>query len=226
MGQRRRRRCDGDGRKDINSVPDAIHGAAHYLVVSGIKGGTAKDVQAAIHAYNHADWYVNDVLYYAQQYGGGNIGTGSDCAPQAGGGGEACKGAPGGVLVGLNQGRPWLGPKLIQLGNQLRSEGWRVGEHPSFGGVHPVHGRKSLHDYGLAIDVNGPGEQDGRADALARKLWSQGWGVQWKAPGHDDHLHIDVGLVGRIFSYGPYVDNPNADKLTCTPPAKKTPAPA
>ena len=63
---------DGDGVKDINSVPDAIYSAANYLTKSGVKGG-ADGVRKAIRTYNHADWYVNDVLYYAQQYGGGTI---------------------------------------------------------------------------------------------------------------------------------------------------------
>ena len=208
---------DGDGRKDIQSVPDAIHGAANYLTKSGARNGP-EGVRKAIWSYNHADWYVNDVLFYAQQYGSGTASGGPDCTPPASGGGQACKGTPGGALVGLNKGRPWLQPRLVQLGNQLKAQGWRVSENPAFGGVHPVHGVKSLHDYGLAFDLNGPGEQDGRADALARKLWDEGWGVQWRSIGHDDHLHVDVGLMGRTFTRGPFRDNPNADKLTCTPP--------
>ncbi|MDE9364019.1 lytic transglycosylase domain-containing protein [Luteipulveratus sp. YIM 133132] len=206
---------DGDGTTDIQSVPDAVYTAANYLTKSGARTGP-DGVRRALWHYNQAGWYVNDVLFYAQQYGSGTVTTGGGCTPPAGGG-EACKGQPGGALVGLNKGRPWLEPRLIQLGHQLQAQGWRVSEHPAFGGVHPVHGYQSLHDYHLAIDVNGPGEQDGRADDLARKLWSEGWGVQWRAPDHDDHLHIDVGLIGRIFNYGPYVDNPNADKLSCTP---------
>jgi len=39
-------------------------------------------VRAAIFTYNHADWYVNDVLYYAQAYGGGTVlGDPTDCGP-------------------------------------------------------------------------------------------------------------------------------------------------
>ncbi|GGL20638.1 C40 family peptidase [Nocardia jinanensis] len=43
---------------------DAIHTAAHYLCDSGAPG----DLYAAIFAYNHADWYVRDVLAQAHRY--------------------------------------------------------------------------------------------------------------------------------------------------------------
>lgn len=52
---------DGDGRKDITNPADAIPAAASYLRDKGAPG----DVRGALFAYNRADWYVNDVLYYA-----------------------------------------------------------------------------------------------------------------------------------------------------------------
>ncbi|GAB3583022.1 lytic transglycosylase domain-containing protein [Calidifontibacter terrae] len=79
---------DGDGKTDILSVPDAIFTAAHYLVLSGASKGTA-GVRKAVYAYNHADWYVNDVLYYAQQYGGGTVSGGDDCTVGQGDGSAA-----------------------------------------------------------------------------------------------------------------------------------------
>jgi hypothetical protein len=54
-----------DGRKDPYNPFDAICGAARYLAASG--GG--EDLRRAIFAYNHADWYVDEVLLYARQYG-------------------------------------------------------------------------------------------------------------------------------------------------------------
>ena len=47
------------------NASDAIHAAAFYLCDSGADHG---DVRAAIFAYNHADWYVNDVLAQADRY--------------------------------------------------------------------------------------------------------------------------------------------------------------
>jgi len=54
-----------DGRKDPYNPVDAICAAARYLKASG--GET--DLRRAIFAYNHADWYVDEVLLYARQYG-------------------------------------------------------------------------------------------------------------------------------------------------------------
>jgi hypothetical protein len=57
--------ANGDGRKDPYNPVDAICAAAHYLKLSG---GT-KDLYSAILSYNHADWYVEEVLLYARAYG-------------------------------------------------------------------------------------------------------------------------------------------------------------
>lgn len=43
---------------------DAIHAAAYYLCDSG----APKDIRKALWAYNHADWYVNEVLEQARKY--------------------------------------------------------------------------------------------------------------------------------------------------------------
>lgn len=59
---------DRDGRVDITSDADSIHSAAHYLAATGAT--TPGGVRAALFAYNHADWYVNDVLTYAHAYDG------------------------------------------------------------------------------------------------------------------------------------------------------------
>jgi len=57
--------ANGDGRKDPYNPVDAICAAAHYLKLSG----GAKHLYDAIFAYNHADWYVQEVLTYARAYG-------------------------------------------------------------------------------------------------------------------------------------------------------------
>ena len=60
---------NGDGRTSITNDADSIFTAANYLTKSGVtKGETG--VRAALFAYNHATWYVNDVLHYAHAYGG------------------------------------------------------------------------------------------------------------------------------------------------------------
>jgi len=57
--------ANGDGRKDPYNPVDAICAAARYLKAAGGE----EDLYNAIFAYNHADWYVDEVLLYAKQYG-------------------------------------------------------------------------------------------------------------------------------------------------------------
>ncbi len=57
--------ANNDGRKDPYNPVDAICAAARYLKAAGAED----DLYQAIFAYNHADWYVDEVLLYAKQYG-------------------------------------------------------------------------------------------------------------------------------------------------------------
>ena len=50
--------ANSDGRKDPYNPVDAIFAAARYLRAAGAD----TDLRKAIFAYNHAEWYVNDVL--------------------------------------------------------------------------------------------------------------------------------------------------------------------
>ncbi len=75
---------DGDGRADIWNDADSVFSAANYLVASGVRNGQ-EGVKQALFAYNHADWYVGDVLFYAHSYGGGQVlGGTSGCVPGTG----------------------------------------------------------------------------------------------------------------------------------------------
>ncbi len=62
--------ANGDGVKDPNNPEDAIYAAARYLSAAGMPA----DTWGAIYAYNHADWYVEEVLAnagcYANEVGG------------------------------------------------------------------------------------------------------------------------------------------------------------
>jgi len=61
--------ADGDGIADPWNASDAIYSAARYLAAAG--GQT--DISRSVFAYNHADWYVREVLDLAQVYGQGGI---------------------------------------------------------------------------------------------------------------------------------------------------------
>ncbi|MBT9257164.1 peptidoglycan DD-metalloendopeptidase family protein [Phycicoccus sp. MAQZ13P-2] len=70
---------DGDGRAVIDDDADSVHSAAHYLSRSGANEGAA-GVRRALFAYNHADWYVADVLFYAHAYEVATSGSVPVCA--------------------------------------------------------------------------------------------------------------------------------------------------
>jgi hypothetical protein len=55
--------ANGDGRADPTDPADAIFSAARYLAAAG----AGYNLRRAIFAYNHADWYVNDVLSLANR---------------------------------------------------------------------------------------------------------------------------------------------------------------
>jgi len=82
---------DGHPPASVYDPADAIAGAAKYLVAHGAQ----QSIQAAIFAYNHADWYVQEVLSWASTYATGgftvaevttNGGSGAD----SGGTGQSC----------------------------------------------------------------------------------------------------------------------------------------
>ena len=56
--------ANGDGVKDPFNPEDAIFAAAGYLSAAGMPA----DTYGAIFAYNHADWYVSEVLANAGCY--------------------------------------------------------------------------------------------------------------------------------------------------------------
>ena len=62
--------ADGDGIADPWDPEDAVYSAARYLAAAGAH----EDVSRAIFAYNHAQWYVDEVLNLAAQLDSGNPG--------------------------------------------------------------------------------------------------------------------------------------------------------
>jgi hypothetical protein len=73
--------ANGDGVRDPYNPEDAIFAAARYLSAAGMPA----DTYGAIYAYNHADWYVAEVLANAACYsgiGGSAVGGAFALAPQ------------------------------------------------------------------------------------------------------------------------------------------------
>jgi len=63
--------ANGDGIADPWNAEDAISASARYLAASG--GQT--DISRAVFSYNHAQWYVDEVLQLAQVFGSGGVQT-------------------------------------------------------------------------------------------------------------------------------------------------------
>jgi murein DD-endopeptidase MepM/ murein hydrolase activator NlpD len=61
--------ADGDGVADPWNPQDAIYAAARYLAAAG----GAQDLSRAVLAYNHAQWYVDEVLQLARTFGSGGV---------------------------------------------------------------------------------------------------------------------------------------------------------
>ena len=82
---------NGDGVASVYEPADAIAGAAKYLVAHGVQ----QNVPAAIFAYNHANWYVQEVLSWASTYASGGF-TVADASQNGGtanltgAGGQSC----------------------------------------------------------------------------------------------------------------------------------------
>jgi len=72
--------ANGDGVRDPYNPEDAIFAAARYLNAAGMPG----DTYGAIFSYNHADWYVAEVLANASCYGalGAGVSGGFALTPQ------------------------------------------------------------------------------------------------------------------------------------------------
>jgi hypothetical protein len=141
--------------------------------------------------------------------GGGNIGAG-------GGGGGAGGSAPkipkkdwDKLAKQIND--PPTCPDVIKLGHFLQRYGFGISENNAFGGVDPVHVNGSWH-YQCggtgAIDVNigGPGDLDpvevAAVDPIIDDLHRLGYRTIWRAPGHFNHLHVDVANSGLSMGAG------------------------
>jgi len=87
---------DGGPNASVYDPPDAIAGAAKYLLEFDVQTNPS----AAIFSYNHLQSYVQSVLFYAGAYAGGNFSVVSAQLP-SGGSVAGCTGTAGGVAGGV-----------------------------------------------------------------------------------------------------------------------------
>lgn len=95
---------------------------------------------------------------------------------------------------------------LVKLGELLREHGFAVGENAEMGdnpapGVHADTGfHYQCRDSG-ALDVNadgGPGSEKQIIDGILADVQKLGFRTIWQAPGHTNHIHIDIAASGAI----------------------------
>jgi cell wall-associated NlpC family hydrolase len=121
---------DGDGTASVYDPADAIAGAAKYLIAHGVQ----QNVAAAIFSYNHADWYVQEVLNWASTYAAGGFTVadtnqaGNTGAAAAGTGGMSC--AENGVLASF------VAPNVI-VSEAVNYAEAQIGKPYLFGGTGP-----------------------------------------------------------------------------------------
>jgi hypothetical protein len=100
---------------------------------------------------------------------------------------------------------------VVTLGRFLQSRGFAVGENAHFGGIQGGHAPGGYHyqcDNAGALDVNygGPGDlvpaEVQAVDPIIGPLNDLGFRTIWRAPGHYNHLHVDIGNSGLIGGFG------------------------
>jgi hypothetical protein len=197
--------ADGDGTKDPADPDDAIHTAARYLAASGAPG----DWYRAVFAYNHADWYVQEVLAQADAYQGACTLTVETGPVELG------------ELDFNDTSGAWGGSKKFALA--LAEPGKRYGcvstsekrerQYTSSGGISD-HWVGSTDAYAVDIDsatctMDYPGgEADRTARAIAAALdmpshtgtvnvirGAYRFQLLWQTAEHYDHVHVGARLV-------------------------------
>jgi hypothetical protein len=213
------------GRKGAEEIRKVM---VHYLATFGIKGKVAKVLASSYSAKSIERALTGDTRLPGARGGSQTKAHGVQR------GGPIDMGAPSGDTVPamlergeyvLNRkaveqvGRPVLdhlnfrrakrfqSGGIVALGRKLQKEGYEVGEHPAFGGVHPVHVTGSHHYKGEAIDVNDDqapfasgGGEPGSLDRLYSKLKGMPGVVEllWRVANHFDHLHVAMTGGGKL----------------------------
>jgi cell wall-associated NlpC family hydrolase len=123
---------DGDGVASVYDPADAIAGAAKYLVARGVQQNPA----AAIFSYNHADWYVQEVLSWASTYAAGGFTVAQ--VNQAGNTGVTAAGAGGQAqsCTANSQLAAFVAPNAI-VGSAVNYAEAQLGKPYLFGGTGP-----------------------------------------------------------------------------------------
>ncbi len=207
--------ANGDGVRDPYNPEDAIFAAAKYLSAAGMPADTA----GAIFSYNHADWYVAEVLANAECYEqlGGAMATAFDLAPKL-------------QVLSCDPAKPWHGRIPAQYMGAFETAAARYGLgrrgvwvlaavarlESNFGrgmdkGELQRHGPLGLSGEEwkrFAVDGDGDGhirraDPDDSAATLARLIWSRG-GLQAGLFSHNQaQWYVEAVLAEAAQMEGP-----------------------
>ena len=130
--------------------------------------------------------------------------------------------ATGGLITGWDQAQRELQPSLISLGRELQKQGYQVGEHPLFGGVHPTAhmptSKGGLHYIGHALDINydgyGQSVENRMIDNLVKRVEALGLGYIWRSANHYGHIHVDTSRHRQLNGVRTYMGGPMGGTLS------------
>jgi len=157
---------NNDGIKDVQNIYDASFGAANYLSanIKSSEGSFEEKIKKAIYAYNHAQWYVDQVYKCYQNFLCAAVATGCD-DPQSlmkiyGSSKEEVEKQLVDVdFVGKTvKFHRLAAPYLEAVSNDIKASGIsydfrRIGTFKWRGNVNNPS-ELSLHSFGIAIDIN------------------------------------------------------------------------
>jgi Transglycosylase SLT domain len=196
--------ADGNGKPNPYDPRDAIFTAARYLAANG----AAHNLSQAIFAYNHAQWYVDEVIWDAQMIGdayGPSTGT-----PLAGTGHTGLAGAETMLAAARSAvGGPYSQANHDSFGktaDELRSGGTDCSGFVSWvlDQIDPGFGNQTT--------VTLPG-QPGIVQGIGKYV------TMWDRPLPGDEGHVIIDILGNWFeSGGNSADNPSGGISQMTQP--------
>ena len=200
------------GAPNVQDTADAIFSAANYLSASGY----ARDPRQAIFAYNHADWYVNDVVENSKGF--------ESKLWRAAAGTKApkkFKKQPGNWAGSGHVGRKVIGKQLMSGASSIKEERDNV---PGSSGT-SWHDVDTKDAWAADLPATGPaGEQ--LAKQLAKRAGIKGYHtgdytewtspkhpgytfqILWAVDGHYDHVHFGTRWAGDSLPLGTRLGGP------------------
>lgn len=208
---------DGDGVADRWDPADAIFGMANYLRASGAPG----DYQRAIFAYNHAQWYVDEVEHWAQAYRGPRLSSsaasGASAPVQLVGGTHALLSPANGHVALIPAGAPPAVQQMLIAGNELQDLPYGPAGHPNPVGAPNQDCSSSVNYLLLRAGVRSLGELL-RENPLAQSYPSWGlpgtgrWVSIYATTRPTDHVFIVVAGLRLDTSHNGTDTGPNRDQ--------------